>query len=50
MSSVRPQGAGETVATGTVDGLLAQTGRQRFEDAFVDLAFPEAAPTHMESA
>ncbi|WP_416759809.1 ATP-binding cassette domain-containing protein [Roseateles sp. So40a] len=43
---------GRSVATGTVDGLLAQTGRERFEDAFVDLAFPEEAAQarHLESA
>ncbi len=30
---------GKTVAQGTVDGLLAQTGQSNFEDAFVQLAF-----------
>jgi sodium transport system ATP-binding protein len=31
---------GRTVATGTVAELLAQTGQQEFEEAFVRLAFP----------
>ena len=37
---------GRTVATGTVDELLAQTGQSDFEEAFVVLAFPaeEALP------
>ena len=30
---------GRTVATGTVDELLAKTGQQDFEEAFVELAF-----------
>jgi sodium transport system ATP-binding protein len=34
---------GRTVAHGTVDALLAQTGEQDFEQAFVALAFPEEA-------
>jgi sodium transport system ATP-binding protein len=32
---------GRSVACGSVDGLLAQTGCGRFEDAFVALAFPD---------
>ena len=32
---------GRTVATGTVDELLAQTGETDFEEAFVRLAFAE---------
>lgn len=35
---------GRSVATGSVAELMAQTGTTRFEDAFVALAFPEAAP------
>jgi sodium transport system ATP-binding protein len=31
---------GRSVAEGTVDELLAQTGQTHFEDAFVQLAFP----------
>jgi sodium transport system ATP-binding protein len=30
---------GRTVATGTVDELLAKTGQRDFEEAFVELAF-----------
>lgn len=33
---------GRSVATGTVDDLLSRTGTDRFEDAFVALAFPDA--------
>ncbi|UXH78475.1 ABC transporter ATP-binding protein [Roseateles amylovorans] len=33
---------GRSVATGSVEDLMAQTGSDRFEDAFVALAFPEA--------
>ncbi|SEK85397.1 sodium transport system ATP-binding protein [Roseateles sp. YR242] len=36
---------GRSVATGTVPDLLARTGTDRFEDAFVALAFPEATLT-----
>ena len=32
---------GRSVAEGTVDELLAQTGQTQFEDAFVQLAFPQ---------
>jgi sodium transport system ATP-binding protein len=32
---------GRTVASGTVGELLAQTGEQDFEEAFVKLAFAE---------
>jgi sodium transport system ATP-binding protein len=32
---------GRVVAEGSVDELLAQTGQRRFEDAFVQLAFPD---------
>jgi sodium transport system ATP-binding protein len=35
---------GRSVATGTVAELQARTSTDRFEDAFVALAFPEAAP------
>lgn len=35
---------GRSVATGTVTDLLARTETARFEDAFVALAFPDAAP------
>ncbi|MBL0729137.1 ATP-binding cassette domain-containing protein [Piscinibacter sp. HJYY11] len=35
---------GLTVAHGTVDELLAQTGERDFEQAFVKLAFPETLP------
>jgi sodium transport system ATP-binding protein len=38
---------GRVVAEGSVDKLLAQTGQQRFEDAFVQLAFVEP-PTHQQ--
>lgn len=34
---------GRSVATGSVSELQARTGTQRFEDAFVALAFPEVA-------
>lgn len=34
---------GSVVAEGTVESLLAHTGRSRFEDAFVDLAFGQTA-------
>jgi sodium transport system ATP-binding protein len=34
---------GRSLARGSVPELLAQTGRDRFEDAFVALAFPETA-------
>ncbi len=37
---------GRTVATGTVPGLLAQTGENDFEEAFVKLAFAEDVQTH----
>ena len=35
---------GRTVAHGSVDELLAQTGERDFEQAFVKLAFPEVLP------
>jgi sodium transport system ATP-binding protein len=37
---------GRTVATGTVPGLLAQTGESDFEEAFVKLAFAEEIQAH----
>lgn len=40
---------GRSVATGSVEELQVRTGTQRFEDAFVALAFPEvAAPSAQE--
>lgn len=36
---------GRSVATGTVAELQARTSTDRFEDAFVALAFPEVAPS-----
>ncbi len=36
---------GRSVASGTVDALLAQTGQTDFEEAFVQLAFPAQAGT-----
>ncbi|SHN28153.1 ATP-binding cassette domain-containing protein [Rhizobacter sp. OV335] len=43
---------GRTVASGTVAELLAQTGEQDFEEAFVKLAFAEelAHPVHLEAS
>jgi sodium transport system ATP-binding protein len=43
---------GRTVARGSVPELCAQTGHADFEDAFVALAFPEAAtpPERLEEA
>jgi sodium transport system ATP-binding protein len=37
---------GRNVASGSISDLLAQTGQNDFEDAFVQLAFA-AAPAHM---
>ncbi len=41
---------GRTVAVGSVPELLARTGQTDFEAAFVQLAFPAAAPSPAESA
>lgn len=40
---------GRTVAEGSVDVLLAQTGQVRFEDAFVALAFPHNKTSSTEA-
>jgi sodium transport system ATP-binding protein len=41
---------GRSVASGTVDELLARTGEQDFEEAFVKLAFAEEQQQHQQAA